>query len=64
MRKGQASGAPDAVVGEVDPSDPFTLIGAAETHGVVLHGNEEDKSGIGYFPLQPGKAKEEKGKKP
>jgi len=57
LRKGKDPGAPDAVVGEVDPSDPFALIGAAETQGVILHGDDEDKSGIGYFPLQPGKGK-------
>jgi len=62
LRRGQSPGARDAIVGEVDPSDPFAAIGAAETQGVILHGDDEDKSGIGIFPLPSGKG--EKGKKP
>lgn len=55
LRRGIDPGAPDVTVGEVNPDDPWTQIGAAETRGTIIHGGQPDKSGIGIFPLGPKK---------
>lgn len=61
LRRGIDPGAPDVTVGEVKPDDPWIQIGAAETGGTIIHGDQPDKSGIGIFPLQPGKGQKKGG---
>lgn len=60
LRRGIDPGAPDVTVGEVNPDDPWAQIGAAETGGAIISGEDVDKSGIGIFPLKPGKGKKRK----
>lgn len=51
LRKSKESGVPDALVGEVDPNEPFYQQGAIDTGGVIVSGDGESEIGVGIFPV-------------
>lgn len=50
IRRSTEPGVPDAMVGVVDPNDPWVQKGALDTGGVIIEGAENQEA-IGVFPM-------------